>query len=157
MARKTLAERFERFVYTEPNTGCWLWGGSCKAGGYGHFGVSHGKIVAAHRVSYGLHIGPIPECMVVCHRCDTPACVNPHHLFLGTPGDNSADRDAKGRLAYGERNGRAKLTTPEAVEAHKLIDAGLSERAIARRFNVSRGAIRAIKNGVTWKTHRLAA
>jgi hypothetical protein len=82
----------------EPNTGCLLWLGKVGTDGYGLFKVG-GKRRAAHRVSYEIHKGPIPPGLWVLHRCDTPACVNPEHLFLGTHADNMRDMVAKGRMA----------------------------------------------------------
>ena len=87
-------QRFWRFV--ERNTeGCWSWTGS-KDEGYGRFGVD-GRTVRAHRFSYELHHGPIPDGMVVMHKCDNPQCTNPGHLELGTLHDNALDMVAKGR------------------------------------------------------------
>lgn len=85
-------ERFEEMYIPEPNSGCWLWiGRSLK--GYGRFGGSH----YAHRLSFQLFNGPIPKGMWVCHRCDTPFCVNPQHLFAAPPRGNVMDCVAKGR------------------------------------------------------------
>lgn len=91
-----LATRFEAKIEPEPNTGCWLWVASVNACGYGTIGV-HGKSVLAHRVAWTLYRGEIPVGMCVLHICDTPPCVNPAHLFLGTPRDNAVDRQKKGR------------------------------------------------------------
>lgn len=99
--RKTLAERF--FEKVVRGDGCWIWTASTHhQWGYGHINVS-GRSRAAHRVSWELHFGPIPDGMLVCHRCDNPPCVNPRHLFLGTNADNAADRDAKGRAVHANK------------------------------------------------------
>ena len=99
MEMMTLEERFLKKISPEPNTGCWLWTGSSDTRGYGH--ISTGKRtdapLMAHRVSYALHCGPIPKGMNVCHTCDTPACVNPDHLWIGSHADNARDMVVKGR------------------------------------------------------------
>ena len=93
-----LPERFAIQVDHAAN-GCWLWKGG-KTGRRGQkYGVIwvRGQETAAHRASYELHVGPIPDGLCVLHRCDTPLCVNPDHLFLGTLSDNQKDAVAKKR------------------------------------------------------------
>jgi hypothetical protein len=98
MKYRPVAERFEEKIHIEPNCGCWLWtAGVCKKG-YGTFELPrHTGSIGAHRLSWQLHRGPIPEGMHVLHRCDIPSCVNPAHLWLGTNADNVADRVKKRR------------------------------------------------------------
>ena len=93
------AERFLARVTMEPNSGCWLWARSWRHG-YGNIKVG-GKVLATHRMSWEIFIGPIPPGLHVLHRCDVPCCVRPSHLWLGTPTDNTADRDHKGRCTAG--------------------------------------------------------
>jgi hypothetical protein len=93
--------RFARH-YTKMSSGCWEWTGCRLKTGYGKFNTgktSEGetKTVYAHRFSYELHFGPIPEGLIVCHRCDNPRCVNPDHLFVGSHVDNVRDAVLKGR------------------------------------------------------------
>lgn len=89
-------EQFGVYVHHEPMTGCWLWGGALAKAGYGLLHVD-GKTRSAHRVSWELHRGAIPDGALVCHRCDVRWCVNPSHLFLGNDMDNNHDMRKKGR------------------------------------------------------------
>ena len=79
-----------------PESGCWLWLGGTSRHGYGQLG-GHRKNVLAHRAFYVAHKGEMPAGVCVCHKCDTPLCVNPDHMFLGTQKDNAIDRERKNR------------------------------------------------------------
>jgi len=94
-----------RFWSKVDKTGdCWLWTAAQNRHGYGDFYVSRTFHTMAHRFSWALHYGPIPEGLFVCHRCDTPLCVRPDHLFVGTTQDNMADMMRKGRHRHGTTN-----------------------------------------------------
>ncbi len=107
---------FEGKFIPEPNSGCWLWGAYCMTNGYGTFCPGNGRRVLAHRASFELYVAPIPEGLLVLHRCDVRCCVNPNHLFLGTQADNIHDMWAKGRGSkppkkkFGSRRGVLKRT-----------------------------------------------
>lgn len=102
-------QRFWQRVQRGAPDVCWLWLAGLGAKGYGRPWVN-GKRICAHRVAYRLACGPFDDAVSVCHRCDTPACCNPAHLFPGTHADNMRDMATKGRSARGERHGRRKLT-----------------------------------------------
>lgn len=112
--RPSMEERFWSKVDLKGPDDCWEWQASKLPDGYGSFGVRSRVVDKAHRVSWVLKNGPIPDGMSVCHRCDNPPCVNPDHLFLGTQQDNMKDMVSKGRhglhvhperAASGDRNG----------------------------------------------------
>lgn len=89
-----LRERFEAKFYVTP--GCWIWIPPMSKRGYGQL-KADGKVWRVHRLSYELYVGAIPNGLVVRHRCDTPSCVNPDHLILGTQADNMRDMAERGR------------------------------------------------------------
>ena len=109
----------ERFWTKVDKSGdCWVWTAARNELGYGNFCNAERRTELAHRASWRLTYGPVPDEMNVLHRCDNPPCVRPDHLFLGTDADNVADMIAKGRQhrVDGERNGRAKLTDAQVAE-----------------------------------------
>lgn len=110
----TQADRDRFWSHVDKGDGCWLWTAHRSEQGYGVFSLA-GKNRRAHRISYALHHGPIPAGQMVCHRCDTPACVRPGHLFLGTGRDNAADCIAKGRFPF-----RAKPGATHCKRGHEF-------------------------------------
>ncbi len=91
-----IAERFESKVERIPESGCWIWTGA-GSDRYGHFKFGK-RLSLAHRASYAMFVGPVPDGMEVCHKCDIGWCVNPTHLFLGTHTENMQDAVRKGRI-----------------------------------------------------------
>lgn len=127
---------------------CWLWTAAVNRKGYGDVNGRGVPSRLAHRVSYEFANGPVQAGMCVLHRCDTPACVNPAHLFLGTIADNNADMRAKRRHASGERNGSSTLTwkIADAIRA-----ATGTQSQIAARFGVNQSQVSRIKAGLIWR------
>jgi hypothetical protein len=147
---QTFEERFWSKVDKGPN--CWIWKGARSKDGYGLFNNKTGthRLLVAHRVAYTLMVGPIPHGLFVCHHCDNRLCVNPSHLFIGTPADNTHDAVAKGRLNQGSQNPNAKLTSFQVVEIYKGRQLGQRPSELAKRFHVSRPTISDITAGRTW-------
>jgi DNA-binding transcriptional regulator YiaG/predicted RNA-binding Zn-ribbon protein involved in translation (DUF1610 family) len=175
--RKTLEERFWAKVdrngpIIRPELGpCWLWTGSPDKKGYGRiWGRNDGANIPAHRLSYALAYGAIVPGLLVCHSCDNPPCVNPEHLFLGTPKQNTQDAYHKGRLATGAQhgahthpermrhisggrctNGTAKLTDHDVRQIRASLLSGVSQAQIARRYGVSKYLIYNLAHGKTYR------
>lgn len=143
-----LKKRFEAKVLVS-NNGCWIWQGYRLPGGYGQFGIVSDRMKLAHRVAYALYKGHLGG-LDVCHKCDTPSCVNPDHLFLGTHRQNILDMHAKGRAntVRGSRHHKTKLS----IDAVKEIRSSLGNTAaLSRKFGVSKSAIKNVRRGTVWK------
>jgi hypothetical protein len=137
----------------EPNSGCWIWLKSVNRKGYGQFKWDDGKTTLAHRASWKAHKGEIPTGLLVCHKCDVPACINPDHLFLGTDKDNCDDKLRKGREAKvtGEANPRAKLTEHHVNAIIGELASGRTLRSLAEEYGVRINTIHHIKTGRNWR------
>ena len=133
--------------------GCMIFQGALTHNGYGRISYN-GMPWRAHRLAWTLTYGPIPKGMQVLHRCDVRACMEPGHLFLGTPADNMADMDSKGRRAKqpkGEASPAAKLTRRGAKRLLRIWeDEGLSVRALGRRVGISKSQAHRIITGEQW-------
>lgn len=152
-------------------TGCWPWTGHRTALEYGVLYTgsrSSKRQELAHRVSWELANGPIPPGLFVCHHCDNPPCVNPRHLFVGTPAANALDRDRKGRhrtlrgdehpqridpakVLRGERSGQSKLTDDAVRTIRRERAEGVPLRVLADRYGMSLPAISAAATRRRWK------
>lgn len=135
---------------------CWLWKAGKTGSGYGMvFSRRHGRQVKAHRLSFEIHNGAIPDGMAVCHKCDNRACVRPSHLFLGTQLDNMRDMYSKGRNGYtghvGEKHSLAIFTEGIVLEIRKLRDLGWKLEQLRSKFGGSKSAIQHITSRYNWK------
>ena len=166
-------------VHPEALSGCWLWHSTVNREGYGVLRW-RGRQHKAHRLAFQFATGIAPGDLFVCHRCDVPACVNPDHLFLGTPAENMADRDAKGRTSRGEKHSRAmegkaprgdatfarrhperlrrgeahphaKLTAEQVESIRSALSAGETQPSLARKYGVAKSLIWAIGTRRAWR------
>lgn len=142
MDEKYIARFWSRVEKTE---GCWLWTAGTVRSGYGALfcGGRDGQMIRTHRFSWLLHFGPIPDGLLVCHRCDVRRCVRPDHLFLGTQAENMTDKVIKGRA------GR-KLNPQSVREIRDRLRAGESQVAVAKSFSVDPALVWRIGNGKQW-------
>jgi len=153
--RRPLEERlWEKVAIGGPDE-CWPWLASVDSGGYGHLDDGTGRVCKAHRIAYALEHGDPGE-LHVLHRCDTPRCCNPAHLFVGTHDENMRDRQEKGRTRtppaqLGEANPAARLDALDVLTIRSLRACGASFKAIAASFAISVANARLIVTGRTWK------
>ncbi len=157
---ESLVERFYKLLGTgtkQPN-GCILWPRYLNNKGYGQMGIGHERKVYVHRVSYSIFVGPIPIGLNVCHRCDTPNCINPVHFFLGTQQQNIADCVAKGRFIgnrtnhiKGSDHKSAKLTEDDIIEIRRLVAVGTPQMEVVKKFSIAQSNVSLIVSRKTWK------
>ena len=160
-----IADRIKLRTKVDPISQCWLWcdlNGVVNKSKYGKITVDN-KTQYVHRVAFQLWISEIPNGLCVLHKCDTPACLNPAHLHLGTQLENIQDMDSKGRRscvdrvspekrARGERHGRSKLSWDLVREIREKASKGISRRLLAEQYDVSIGAITKVVKHQTWRT-----
>lgn len=149
----TFEERFWKYVLIGPK--CWIWTGKPGSGGYGRInrGGCNGRNVRAHRASWEIHYGKIPDGMWVLHTCDNPLCVRPDHLFLGTHTDNMHDCIRKNRHRAATRpesykNGRMgrslgafSYSDDIIIKAVSLVNNGKTHREVAKILGVSKSSV----------------
>ncbi len=152
--------RFWEKVVKGDGDNCWNWTAAKRSIGYGCLKVAR-RLISAHRFSYVLHFGDVPDGLLVLHRCDNRACVRPDHLFAGTPKQNVNDMDAKGRCerVHGENHPHAKLTEAKVAEIVFLRKMGMTFQRIADSVGVAKRTVENVLSGQRWKrvTDRLAA
>lgn len=160
MYGEALHRRFwSKVCILEPDE-CWLWTAATHHNGYGAFNNGIRVAALAHRVSYEIENGPIPEDMMVLHTCDNRACVNPRHLFIGTQLNNMRDAAAKHRIpgnsrgatipARGERNGTAVLTETKVISIRRDRQDGLTYREISDKYGVAVMTAHKVVTRKTW-------
>lgn len=152
---RTHAPLHERFLrHIDRTDTCWVWTGNTSRNGYGSIqeGGRNSKTVSAHRYSYEIHKGRIPNGMVVMHACDNPSCVNPEHLSVGTPQENTQDMIRKGRkrtvAPLGINNGKSKLN--DDLVRYIRNNREKSHASLARELGLSQNCIRGVRSGRTW-------
>jgi HNH endonuclease/helix-turn-helix resolvase-like protein len=157
--RHRLIELFWAKVDIRSEDECWPWTSpSTWNGGYGKFGLGGGKSDGAHRISFRLVYGAIPDEACVLHHCDNPPCCNPRHLYLGDRGDNARDMVRRGRhwrdrhpdQSRGVKNGRALLDQENVAHIRERYESGEKQGDLARQFGVARTTIGRLVRGETW-------
>lgn len=141
-------DRFDAKVERRGPSECWPWKGAKFRFGHGNFSLN-GKATNAHRFSWVRTHGEIPSGLYVCHHCDNPPCVNPAHLFLGTPKDNSQDREKKGRgiRRIGSRSPKARVDEYKVLEIRR---SDLKQIEIAKRFGITQTTVSRIRRRENW-------
>lgn len=155
--RKKRITDFNEYIFKNINickkTACWNWQKSKDPAGYGQC-YDGNKRLKAHRLSYLIFIGEIPNDKCICHTCDNPGCVNPKHLFCGTLSDNMRDMVNKGRNRppKGEKNKNSKLTWEKVHKIRKLFaDNKYDQPTLAKKYNVSQVSISNVILNKSWK------
>ena len=128
---------------------CWVWDRYVDACGYGRLAPVQGEVLA-HRVAWLVFCGPIPKGMHVLHKCDTPACVNPAHLWLGSHQDNMADRGSKGRARGGSSPGVCSPVSKLTLADVRRIREGGDAVLLAKAYGVHKATIRRVMRGDTY-------
>lgn len=149
VAPKDAEERFWRDV--KKCSECWLWQGCLDGSGYGLFTFKT-KAYRAHRFSFVLHKGEIGKGLWVLHKCDTPNCVNPEHLYAGTPAENTADMVSRNRNLKGSEHRSAKLTAEQVIEMRQLYSTRIyTYQALGDKFGINTKTAWKIVNRRSWR------
>ncbi len=145
----SIHEKLDFYTSYEPTSGCWLWFGPEHTKGYGRLQMRKRNLYA-HRLQWERFNGPIPIGLEVCHKCDTPPCINPEHLFIGTHAENMQDSRRKGRsnLNRGASHPRALFTEDQVRAIRKDKRSGSK---IAKEYGGTRWTINDIKAHRTWR------
>jgi hypothetical protein len=133
------------------DNGCWLWKAATVHNGYGAFGLG-GKVYRAHRVAFELAHGPIPNGLLILHKCDNRRCVRHDHLSAGTAKENTADMLAKGRETHGEQVWCAKITyeIAQAIRQERA-EGQLTLSQLAVKYGTNTTSVFRIVHGTLWR------
>lgn len=153
---RTVEQRFWDYVSCEPNSGCWLWEGSQDRKGYGQLRLGLRSLRYATHIALELDGRPVPRGKCACHTCDLPSCVNPAHLFIGTPKQNTSDMVSKGRgspppIRKGSKNNQAKLHEQDVRAIRERLAGGQTLKTLATEYGVTESAISYIRLRKTWR------
>lgn len=160
MRNRRMVDPIARFFsHVQKTETCWIWTSAVSGFGYGVFGTyKPTKTNKAHRFSWEIVNGKIPDGMCVCHKCDNPLCVNPDHLFLGTKADNVHDMISKKRSAKnvwtkpGEGHVNSKLTNDDVLKIRGIYAAGnITMEKLGEAFGVTAANICSVVLRKTWK------
>jgi hypothetical protein len=158
----SIANRLAKYSSRNESSGCLEWHGYKDVYGYGVLLVSNNGIKKnkkAHRLSYEQTYGEIEVGKLVCHKCDVRNCIEPTHLFIGTPAENNKDMMSKGRYKsggkphYGENNPKAKLTRIQVDSIKVLFKYGITQKQIANSLSMHKSTIQRIASGKNWSHH----
>ena len=143
-------ERFWHYVNKNAKGGCWEWTGGCTRQGYGRYTIHHNlRTVGAHKYSWELHKGEVPDKLLVLHKCNNRKCVNPRHLYVGTQKQNMKDRSEHGNLVIGENHWKSKLTWEDVDKIREMYASGkFSQSVLGKMFNTPQTNI---SNIVLWR------
>lgn len=152
MYHKDVNTRFWEKVDVRSENECWNWTGSVDGGNYGEFMISTHNREKAHRYSWRLVHGDIPDKLYICHHCDNPLCVNPSHLFLGTSYDNTHDKLNKNRhkRLRGKLNGMCKLQEQDIIDIREKHNNGVSYKKLGAEYGISMTQIGRIIKRESW-------
>lgn len=162
MAKRNRMEDFWKYVNVIDENSCWEWQGEKVVKGYGRFYIGQKRFVAS-RYCYDNFVEKIKDTTLqVCHKCDNPSCVNPKHLFLGTPQDNTKDMVSKGRnfivpkelrkFPAGENNGNSTLTEKDVLEIrNKYVPFQYGAQTLAKEYGINKKTVQSILRRNTWK------
>lgn len=151
-----LIARFWSKVEVGANSACWMWKGAVGGNGYGRFRLSRARTEQPHRIAWELANAEPLGTRIACHTCDTPLCVNPHHIYAGSALTNIRDAVERGQHTgsgmdqRGSLNPNSRLTEEDVIRIKAMIEGGASNREIARHFPVGDAMVSRIRTGRSW-------